>query len=43
MNTVEKLILNVSIARKKYIDQIEHYSQEQALWKPTSEVWNMVE
>jgi hypothetical protein len=43
MNTVEKLIFDVAIAREKYIDQIEQYTQEQAQWKPTSEVWNMVE
>jgi DinB superfamily len=43
MNTIEKLILDVSIARKKYIDQIECCTQEQAQWKPAPEVWNMVE
>ena len=43
MNTLEELILDVSVARKKYIEQIEHYTQEQAQWKPGSEVWNMVE
>jgi DinB superfamily len=43
MNTIEALILDASIARKKYIDQIAHCSQEQARWKPTPEVWNMVE
>ena len=43
MNTVEKLIRDVAITRKNYIDQIEHYTQEQAQWKPASEEWNMVE
>ena len=43
MNTLEELILDVSVARKKYIEQIEHYTQEQAQWKPGSKVWNMVE
>ena len=43
MNTVEELIQDVSIARRKYIDQIEHFTQEQAEWKPASEEWCMVE
>jgi DinB superfamily len=43
MNTVEQLILDVSIARKKYIDQIEHFTQEQAQWKRAPEEWCMVE
>lgn len=43
MNTVERLIQEVSIARKKYIDQVEHCTEEQAQWKPSAEEWNMVE
>jgi|SRR5450432_105174 DinB superfamily len=43
MNTIDKLILDVSIARKKYIDQIEHFTQEQAQWKPAADSWSMVE
>jgi len=43
MNTVEGLIQDVSIARRKYINQIEHFTQEQAQWKPASEEWCMVE
>jgi hypothetical protein len=43
MNNLETLILDVSITRKRYIDQIEHCTAEEAQWKPTSEVWNMIE
>jgi DinB superfamily len=43
LNKVEELIFDVSIARKKYIDQVEHFTQERAQWKPNAEVWNMVE
>ncbi len=40
---VEELISAVSIARKKYIEQIGHCTQEQSQRKPTPELWNIVE
>ena len=43
MNTVEELLLDVSIARNQYIDQIKHFTPELAQWKPASEEWNLVE
>jgi DinB superfamily len=43
MNTVEKLIQDVAVARRSYINQIEQYSEEQAHWKPGPEIWDMVE
>jgi hypothetical protein len=43
MNKVEELIRDISVARKNYINQIECYTQDQAQWKPSTDVWNMVE
>jgi hypothetical protein len=43
MNTVEKLIQDVSIARRKYIDQISKCKPVEAEWKPTPEVWSVTE
>jgi DinB superfamily len=43
MNTVEELIRDISSARKKYINQVERYTQDQAQWKPVPDEWNMVE
>lgn len=43
MNKVEKLILDISLARRNYLGQMGHYSPEQAQWKPDPETWNMVE
>jgi hypothetical protein len=43
MNTVKKLIQEVSTARKAYLNQIKNISEMQAHWKPSSEVWSVVE
>jgi len=43
MDTIQKLILDISVARRNYLDQVVQYNQDQAQWKPGSEVWNMVE
>lgn len=43
MNTVNKLIQDVSTARQRYLYQIERCTQEQAQWKPDPDSWNMVE
>src|SRR5262245_32919620 len=43
MNRIEKLIDEVAEARKKYILQAQHFSEQQARWKPEPEVWNAVE
>ena len=43
MNTVEKLIQEISAARKVYLNQLENISEVQAQWKPKPEVWNVSE
>jgi len=43
MNTVEHLIARVKDARQSYLHQIQNMSEEQAAWKPTPDVWNVVE
>src|SRR5437868_1367325 len=43
MNKVEKLIEEVSGARKKYLLKVSNFSEEKAQWKPSPEVWNMTE
>jgi hypothetical protein len=43
MNTVEKLIQDVSIARHSFIDQMKPFSEEQTQWKPSSDTWSMTE
>lgn len=43
MNTVEKLIDEISVARSNYLEQIEDYTDELAQWKPATDVWNIVE
>ena len=43
MKTIQKLLQEVSTARSLYLDQLANVSEEQALWKPDAEVWNMAE
>lgn len=43
MNQVEKLIDAVGTARQSYLNQMESVSEELAMWKPSSDVWNVVE
>jgi hypothetical protein len=43
MNKVEKLINEVAMARKKYLQQVSGFSEEKAHWKPSPEVWNATE
>lgn len=40
---VSKLINEVSVARKAYLDQLQSISEERAQWKPKSDVWSIVE
>ena len=43
MNTIEKLLKEVSIARNNYIGTIHSCTTEQAEWKSSSECWNIIE
>jgi len=43
MKTVEKLVEQVGIARRHYLDQIKDCAESRAQWKPATEVWNIVE
>jgi hypothetical protein len=43
MTIVEKLIKDVSDSRKIYINQVKSFPEIKAQWKPSPEVWNMVE
>jgi len=43
MNTVQKLIHDVSIARTQYLDKIASVTEAQARWKPEPDVWNITE
>lgn len=43
MNTIQKLVQDVSTARNLYLDKIARVSAVQALWKPNPEVWNIIE
>lgn len=43
MNQVKKLITEVAAARQAYLMQAARVNEKQALWKPSSEVWNMIE
>ncbi len=43
MNKVKELIEEVAEARQAYIMQTARVSEKQALWKPSSEVWNAIE
>ena|SRR5260221_377366 len=39
----EELIHLVKEARELYVEQIANISEEQAVWKPSPEVWNIIE
>ncbi len=43
MNTIQKLVQDVSTARSLYLDKIAKVSEVQARWKPDPEVWNIIE
>ncbi len=43
MNTIQKLIQDVSTARILYLDKIANLTELQASWKPDPEVWNIIE
>ncbi len=43
MNEVKELIKEIAEARQAYLMQIAQVSEKQALWKPSSEVWNVIE
>jgi hypothetical protein len=43
MNTIQKLIQDVSTARKSFLDKIANVTEIQAQWKPEPEVWNITE
>jgi hypothetical protein len=43
MYKVQKLIGEVSSARKAYLNQIKNISEIQAQWKPEPEVWSVIE
>lgn len=43
INTIQKLIQDVSTARNQYLHKIASVTEAQASWKPDPEAWNMVE
>src|SRR5215831_12952296 len=43
MNKIEKLMEEVSIARKKYLLQVSKFSDAQGYWKLSPGVWSMAE
>ncbi len=43
MNSIQKLIQDVSKARSIYIGQLANVSEAQSKWKPSPEVWNITE
>lgn len=43
MNTLQKLIQDVSESRSLYIHQINALTESQVQWKPWSDVWNITE
>ena len=43
MNQVKKLISEVLAARNRYLDTVRQLSESQAQWKPSADVWNVVE
>ena len=43
MNTVQKLIQEVSTARTLFIHEISNVNELKARWKPDPEVWNIIE
>lgn len=43
MNKTHHLISAIKVARQSYLDAIQSASETQALWKPSPDVWNMVD
>jgi len=43
MNQVKKLISEVLAARNRYLDTVRQLSEAQAQWKPSPDVWNVVD
>ncbi len=43
MNTIQKLIDEVSTARKLFLDEISSVTEKMAQWKPGPENWNVIE
>ncbi len=43
MNTIQKLIQDVSTTRTLYLDKIANVTEVQAGWKPDPQVWNIIE
>src|SRR3954462_2934909 len=43
MNTIQKLIQDVSTARALYLNKIANLTEIHACWKPDPEVWNLTE
>ena len=43
MNTVQKLIQEISTARTLFIQEINIITEQKARWKPDPEVWNITE
>jgi len=43
MNQVKKLIEDVAEARLAYLKQTEQFTEQNALWKPSAEAWNVIE
>ncbi len=43
MNQIQKLVQDVSDARRRYLQQIADVSEVQARWKPNPEVWDIIE
>lgn len=43
MNKTLELIESVNFARQNYIEKVNKLSEQEAQWKPSPEVWNVVE
>mgnify|MGYP003344505250 FL=1 len=43
MDTIEKLILEISDARNLYLERISNLTEEQSKWKPQPDSWNITE
>lgn len=43
MNPIGKLINDVAISRKNYLDLVGQITEQKAQWKPAPEVWSVVE
>jgi hypothetical protein len=43
MLTVDKLIQNIGLERKLFLDQVTAVSESQSRWKPNAEQWNITE